>query len=183
MRLLASLGLLTLAAMTACGSSSVTSDPGDGGSTPAAPTACASAQECNPDQCVCTDGETFQTATVCLQGSCSTGGNDSFCASMCKSHGGVTAIRPNPNVATSAECDAWCNKGAALGCGSTKCNRFFFCSVGKHSCEAAARAALACAVDKGKWDCSKQSTSWSVSSSCGTFAELCTGTGADAGTK
>ena len=92
----------------------------------------------------------------------------------------MSAVQPQPNVATSAECDAWCAKGAALGCGSTTCNRFFFCGVGKRSCEAATRAALRCAVEKGTWACSKQGTSWSVSSGCGTFSELCAAN--DAGT-
>lgn len=183
MRILASLGLLSIVSIIACGSSGTSATPQDGGAGTSSTTAvsCDTAQDCNPEQCVCTDGETFPTATICLQGSCSVGGNDSFCGTMCKDHGGVTAIRPSPNVATSAECDAWCSKGSALACGTTKCNRFFFCGVPKHSCEAAARAALKCSVEKGTWACSKQSTSWSVSSSCPTFTELCTGS-ADAGT-
>jgi hypothetical protein len=158
----------------ACGSSSNGSTSEDGGTSAAASTTCSTAMECNPQQCVCTDGETVETASACLQGSCVVGDETSFCASSCKSHGGVSAVRPNPNVATSAECDAWCTKGAALSCGSSTCNRFFFCEVPKGSCEAAARAALQCAVDKGEWACSKTSSSWSVGSSCPTFSEECT---------
>lgn len=180
MRTLPCLILLSSAALAAllaaCGSSSNGTASEDGGTSAAASIACTTAMECNSQQCVCTDGETVETASACLQGSCLVGDETSFCASSCKSHGGVTTIRPNPNVATSAECDAWCTKGAALSCGSSTCSRFFFCAVPKGSCEAATRAALQCAVDKGEWACSKTSSSWSVGSSCPTFSELCTGT-------
>ena len=174
------LGALGLAVLVACGSSSNASAPsGDGGTSAASPPTCTTAMECNPQQCVCNDGDTTQAGTVCLQGSCVVGDETSFCATACKSHGGVSTIRPSPNVALSAECDAWCGKGSALACGSSTCDRFFFCGVPKGSCEAATRAALQCAVDKGDWACSQHGTSWSVSSSCSTFEELCTG--ADAG--
>ena len=91
-------------------------------------------------------------------------------------------VRPHPNVAASAECDAWCTKGASLTCGTTTCDRFFVCGVPRASCEAATRAsceaatraALKCNVEKGDWACSQHSTSWSVSSSCPTFTSLCT---------
>lgn len=83
-------------------------------------------------------------------------------------------VRPHPNVAASAECDAWCTKGASLTCGTTTCDRFFVCGVPRASCEAATRAALKCNVEKGDWACSQHSTSWSVSSSCPTFTNLCT---------
>ena len=169
MRTLASFCLLALLAIPACTSSNSGADGQDGG----AGASCTGAQECNPDRCTCTDGEAFDTATICAGDRCSVGQSDSYCASVCTAHGGVTAVGPAPNVAASAECDAWCAKGAALGCGAAKCDRFFFCGVGKRSCEAAARAALACAVEKGTWACSKQSDAWSVSSSCGTFTELC----------
>jgi hypothetical protein len=179
---LACLGFFVLGSLwlVACGSStSGSTSSGDGGASAASPSSCVSAMECNPQQCVCNDGDTTQTATVCLQGSCVMGDDTSFCASACGSHGGVSTIRPSPNVAASAECDAWCGKGAALACGSSTCDRFFFCGVPKGSCEAAARAALQCAVDKGEWACSQHSSSWSVGSSCSTFKELCTS--ADAG--
>ena len=175
--LFTSLGALALS-LAACG----TSDGGGGAATDAAatsPVACTSATECNPEQCVCNDGDTTETASICLQGSCVQGNDASFCATACQSHGGVKTIEAHPNVATSAECDAWCAKGAALSCGASTCDRFFFCGVDKGSCEAAKRAALQCAVDKGKWACSMQSSSWSVTSSCPTFKELCTD--ADAG--
>ena len=166
--------------LAACGTSDGTVVAATGAS-PTSPVACTTAMECNPDQCVCNDGDTTETASVCFQGSCMQGNDDSFCATACQSHGGVKTIEAHPNVATSAECDAWCAKGASLACGSTTCDRFFFCGVNKGSCEAATRAALQCAVDKGQWACSQHSDSWSVGSSCPTFEELCTGAGADAG--
>jgi hypothetical protein len=183
MRTLPWLGLFTSLtaiafSLAACG----TSDGIGGPTTVAAstsPAACTGAMECNPDQCVCNDGDTAETPTICLEGSCGQGSNDSFCASVCQSHGGVKTIEPHPNVATSAECDAWCAKGASLACGSTTCDRFFFCGVDKGSCEAAKRAALQCEVDKGTWACSEHGNSWSVGAPCPTFKELCTD--ADAG--
>jgi len=187
MRTLSWLGLFTSLtavsfAVAACGSDggAPASTTGASPTSPPPAAACTTAMECNPDQCVCNDGDTVETATVCLQGSCLQGGNDMFCASSCQAHGGVKAIEPHPNVATSAECDAWCAKGASLSCGSTTCDRFFFCGVSKGSCEAAQRAALQCAIDKGTWACSEHSDSWSVSSSCPTFKELCTDAGAGA---
>ena len=186
MQTLRALGFLSLlaaaaAAATACGTSS-----GDGSlaqaTDPASPAACTTAEDCNPDECVCTDGESFASGTVCSGGSCLGSYSASVCASTCKSHGGVSTIRPARNVATSPECDAWCNKAASLGCGSTKCKRFFFCGVSKGSCEAATRAALKCATDEGTWACGAQPDSWSVTSSCGTFVSLCDGTDASAST-
>jgi len=177
MRTLRALAFLTFVAAAACGSSS-----GNGtlaqATDPASTTACTTAEDCNPQECVCTDGQTFSSAAVCSGGSCLTGFSESFCTSACKSNGGVSSIRPARNVATSPECDAWCNKGASLGCDSAACNRFFFCGVPKGSCEAATRAALKCATGEGTWACSEHSSSWSVTSSCGTFASLCDGTDA-----
>lgn len=180
---LLSVGVVTFA-LAACGTSNGgTSSPDGGGTSASSPASCTTAMECNPNECVCGDGETVETGTVCFQGSCVAGNDASFCATSCSKHGGVTTVRAHPNVAASSECDAWCSKGAGLACGSTTCDRFFFCGVPKGSCEAAAQAALRCAVEKGNWACSKNSTSWSVGSSCPTFSELCTGTGtgADAG--
>jgi hypothetical protein len=176
MRILGALGFLSfVVAAAACSSSSGDSTGAQQGTTT---TACTSAEDCNPEECVCADGKTFSTGAICSSGSCLAGYSDSFCASACKSAGGVTEIRPSRNVATSAECDAWCNKGASLGCASKSCNRFFFCAVPKDSCEAATRAALKCAVDEGKWACSTHSDLWSVTSSCGSFASLCDDAGA-----
>jgi hypothetical protein len=172
--LFTSLGAIALS-LAACGTSDGTGGATTGAS-PTSPAACATASECNPDQCVCNDGDTTETATVCLQGSCVQGDHESFCANACQSHGGVKTIEPHPNVASSAECDAWCAKGLALSCGTTTCDRFFFCGVEKSSCEAAKRAALKCEVDKGKWACSEHSNSWSEGSTCPTFHELCMGT-------
>ena len=175
MQTLRALGLLSLVAAAACGSSSGSGTVAQA-TDPASPTACTTAEDCNPQECVCTDGETFASGTVCSGGSCLTGSSDAFCASACKSAGArVSSIRPARNVATSPECDAWCSKGASLGCGSATCNRFFFCGVPKGSCEAATRAALKCATDDATWACSTHSASWSVTSSCGTFAALCDG--------
>ncbi|MDB5220285.1 MAG: hypothetical protein JWO86_8212 [Myxococcaceae bacterium] len=175
MRTLPWLSLPLLTALAACGTSngSATSSDGGTGGDPA-PASCTTAIDCNPQECVCSDGDTTEGGTVCVQGSCGVSHDTSFCDSVCAKHGGVSTVRPHRNVATSAECDAWCTKGASLTCGATTCDRFFFCGVPKTSCEAATRAALQCAVDKGTWACSKQSTSWSVSASCPTFAELCT---------
>lgn len=177
MQTLRALGFLSLAAAAtaACGSSSG-SDTVAQATDPASPSACTTAEDCNPQECVCTNGETFASGTACSGGSCSTGFSETFCASACKNAGaGVRSIRPARNVATSPECDAWCSKGASLGCKSSKCNRFFFCGVPKGSCEAATRAALKCATDEATWACSSHSDSWSVTSSCGTFASLCDG--------
>ena len=179
MRTLPWLGLFTsLSALgfglAACGTSDGTVVTTTGAS-PTSPVACTTAMECNPDQCVCNDGETVETGSACLQGSCMQGGNEMFCASSCQTHGGVKTIEAHPNVATSAECDAWCAKGASLSCGATTCDRFFFCGVSKGSCEAAQRAFLQCEVDKGMWACSEHSNSWSVGAACPTFKELCTG--------
>jgi hypothetical protein len=183
MQTLRVLGFLpfVLVAAAACGTSS-----GDGtlvqATDPASPAACTTAEDCNPEECVCTDGETVSSGTVCSGGSCVGRFSESLCATVCKDHGGVSTIRPARNVATSPECDAWCNKGAALGCASTKCNRFFFCGVSKGSCEAATRAALKCVTDQGTWACSAHGDAWSVtSSSCGTFASLCDGSDASSG--
>ncbi len=174
------LAFVACVACVACGTSSGGALPGDTSATSAtSPASCTTAMDCNPAACACTAGETVETATVCSQGTCGTGGNASFCAAVCDTHGGVTAVRPHPNVAASVECDAWCSKGAGLACGVTTCDRFFFCGVPKGSCEAATRAALQCAVDKGQWECSQHGSSWSVGSSCPTFAELCVS--ADAG--
>ena len=172
MQTLRALAFLSLVAAAACGSSSG-GDQVTQATDPSSPAACTTAEDCNPQECVCTDGQTLTSGTVCSAGSCTGGFSESSCASACKSNGGVSLIRPARNVATSAECDAWCSKGASLGCGSTKCNRFFFCGVSQGSCEAATRAALKCAVDEATWACSTHSTSWSVTSSCGTFASLC----------
>ncbi|MEA2750604.1 MAG: hypothetical protein QOI41_4747 [Myxococcales bacterium] len=190
MRTLPSLGFLSFSfsllsvgvvawALAACSTSNNGTSSGDGGGAASSPTSCTTAMECNPDECVCSDGETVETGSACFQGSCVAGDDTSFCATSCSKHGGVSTVRPHPNVAASTECDAWCTKGASLACGSTTCDRFFFCGVPKGSCEAAARAQLQCAVEKGDWACSKNSKSWSTSSSCPTFADLCTG--ADAG--
>lgn len=168
------LGFLALVAAAACGSSSG-NGPVTQATEPTSPDACTSARDCNSQECVCVDGETFSSGTICSGGSCLVGDQGPFCASACKSNGGVSSIRPARNVASSPECDAWCNKGASLGCASTKCDRFFFCGVPKGSCEAAKRAALKCAVEEGKWACSARSDQWSVTSSCGTFASLCDG--------
>jgi hypothetical protein len=173
-------GVLGALVVTACSSSNGTGPTDGGSSATTSPTSCTSAIDCNPDECVCGDGEVFEGAAICFQDTCSTGDSASACASMCEGHGGVTSIQPSPNVASSDECTTWCNKGAALGCGNKKCDRFFFCHIEKDSCEAAARAALKCAIDEGTWQCNSDGKSWSVSSSCKDFTELCTG--ADAGT-
>lgn len=166
--------ILVVCSAAACGSSS-----GNGtvaqATDPAAPAACTSAEDCNPQECVCADGETVAMGTICSGGACVTGSSESFCASACKSNGGPSSVRPARNVAASPECDAWCEKGASLGCKSTTCNRYFFCGVPKGSCEAAARAALKCATDRGAWACSKHGDSWTVTSSCDSFASLCDG--------
>jgi hypothetical protein len=179
---LLSVGVVAFA-LAACGTSNSGTGSGDGGAGGAAssPASCTTAMECNPNECVCNDGETVETGSACLQGSCLAGNDASFCMNSCSTHGGHAAVRAHRNVAASSECDAWCTKGAGLACASTTCDRFFFCGVPKGSCEAATQAALKCAVEKGTWACSKNSSSWSVSSSCPTFSELCTGTGADAG--
>ncbi len=67
MQTLRVLGFLTLVAAAACGTSS-----GDGtlaqATDPASPAACTTAQDCNPQECVCTDGETTASGTVCSGG-------------------------------------------------------------------------------------------------------------------
>lgn len=161
-------------ALAACSSSSSGNGASqDGGSsTSSSPTSCTGADECNPDQCTCNDGQAFASATICANHTCSTA-SDTLCPTLCQGHGGLKSIAPAPNVASSPECDAYCAKGASLQCGgASKCNRFFFCGIGKGDCEASARAALDCAVKQGDWACNSNK-GWGVSSSCGTFRNLC----------
>jgi hypothetical protein len=144
------------------------------GSAPGAPGSPCSGG-CDPDRCVCSDGTTADTSTSCLGGTCSTGGM-SECTMRCGGHGGLASVGPAPNVATSAECDAFCNKIASLACGSSKCDRYFWCLVQPGECEASVRAVLACQAQTEMFTC-LDGGGWSGTGSCFQQPNLCGGDG------
>lgn len=142
---------------------------GCSGSNEAEAQSCQSSDECTEWQCVCGDG--FQLGlSECMAGECATA--DQACGGVCSQHGGVTSAVPTPSVASSPECDAFCAKVESLGCKSSFCDRHAFCRVELGSCEAAARAKLACQVEKGAWQCG-DGTGWSESDSCTLDPLLC----------
>jgi hypothetical protein len=165
--------LFTMAA--ACSSSGGRGSPGSDASAP--PATCMTAMDCVPYRCVCQDGSTALTATTCVSGSC--GDNPSNeCPSLCQGHGGVTSSGPEPNVASSPECSAYCAKGASLGCSNpTPCDKYFSCAIDHGGCEVSERAFLDCVVKMGMWSCNSAG-GWGVESSCPSFHEMC---GGDAG--
>lgn len=84
----------------------------------------------------------------------------------------------SPNdLSGTAECNAYCDKVASLGCGAT-CDRAFVCKVPDGSCAAATQARLDCKVKTGLWQC--QGAGYSVGYSCKDYLELC-GAGGDGG--
>ncbi len=97
----------------------------------------------------------------------------------CSSGGGEGSS--STDVAGSAECDAYCEKENALGCGIT-CRPSSACRIAAGSCAAATRALLDCKVKTGSWSCLKDSSTPGVliSYSCGDYKSLCESAG-DAG--
>jgi hypothetical protein len=159
---------VTAAALFACSSQS-------GGASGASGSSCSHGVGCNPDRCVCVDGTSEDTSTSCIYGTCHTGGM-SECTMRCSSHGGLASVAPAPNVASSPECDAFCNKIASLSCPSGQCDRYFWCLVPPGECEASVRANLACQAQNNTFMCTMDGWS-SVGGSCSMQTNLCSGDG------
>jgi hypothetical protein len=96
---------------------------------------------------------------------------DPMCESSCAAYGGVKGYVPRVSLAGTPECNAFCARVDALGCG--ECNREFFCEVGPHSCVLAALAQLDCEAETGTFSCDADGSGWQQSSSCGQFEGLC----------
>jgi hypothetical protein len=159
---------IATAALAACSSSSGTSSGANG--------SCGGTNDCNPDRCVCADGSSQNTSTRCAYGVCSTGGM-SECTMRCSAHGGLVSMGPAENVASSPECDAFCNKIASLGCANGACDRYFWCGVSGNQCAASVRAALACKAQNDTFMCTANGWSGTGSGSCDMSASLCAGDG------
>ena len=95
----------------------------------------------------------------------------------CSTHGGLASIAPAPNVASSPECDAYCNKIASLGCAHAECDRYFWCLVPPGECEASVRADLACKAQNDMFMCNSAGGWSSVGGSCSIQTTLCSGDG------
>ena len=103
------------------------------------------------------------------------------CTDVCEPMGGVESVTPYVTLVGTAECDAFCAKADALGCGGSSCasNADFWCEVGPKDCAEAVKAQLTCSVEQGSWSC--DGSSWTMTSSCGTFPEACGGAGGGGG--
>jgi hypothetical protein len=124
---------------------------------------CESSEDCTLWACICNDG-TNVSMSSCIVNRCQDG--NEACGSACRSRGGVQSVREKPTVKDSAECDAFCDKAASLGCSAEpRCDRMFYCSLDEDECAEGKRAHLRCVADEGKWACSG-SSGWTVTSSC-----------------
>lgn len=150
-RLLAVLSVLALGAIAIGGCSS----GGDAGTT------CLVLQDCPTWRCTCRNGQIANTGE-CVNNQCAPGHD--LCSTVCYDRGGLKSFESVPDLTASAECTAFCDKVAALGCGGT-CDKKYWCAIGQGECADAKRAFLQCEVDSGAWQCNPGG-GFTVSSSC-----------------
>ena len=125
--------------------------------------ACQSQEDCPLFSCTCRDGVKVSMPSCALT-RCEAG--STACDKACSTRGGLESFREQPTVKDSAECEAFCAKGASLACGAaSNCDRLFYCALDDGECADAKRAHLKCVAEQGQWACSG-SGGWTVTSGC-----------------